>query len=51
MKIKNLIDTNNNLENENYQLKNFIKDKNLEEDYNEFMNRSLDLNDDFMERS
>lgn len=51
VKIKNLIDTNYNLENENYQLKNFIKDKNLEEDYNEFMNRSLDLNDDFMEIS
>ncbi|MGD9625471.1 MAG: hypothetical protein AB7U51_12550 [Arcobacter sp.] len=51
VKIKNLIDTNYKLENENYQLKSFIKDKNLEEDYKEFMNRSLDLNDDFMERS
>ena len=32
-KIKDLIDSKNNLEEENYNLKIYLRDKNLEEDY------------------
>ncbi|MFX4282773.1 hypothetical protein ACOL3J_10895 [Aliarcobacter butzleri] len=35
-KIKDLIDSKNQLEEENYNLKSYLKDKNLEEDYQNF---------------
>ena len=42
LKIKDLIDSKNTLEEENYNLKSYLKDKNLEEDYQSFT-RNLDL--------
>jgi hypothetical protein len=36
LKIKDLIDNKNLLEEENYNLKSYLKDKNLEEDYQNF---------------
>lgn len=45
-KIKDLIDSKNTLEEENYSLKSYLKDKNLEEDYQNFT-RKLEHNFEF----
>ena len=45
-KIKDLIDKKDSLEEENYNLKTYLKDKNLEEDYQIYL-RSLDNNFEF----
>ena len=42
LKIKDLIDNKDSLEEENYNLKSYLRDKNLEEDYQIYV-RSLDL--------
>ena len=46
IKIKDLIDSKNSLEEENYNLKIYLKDKNLEEDYQNFT-RKLEHNFEF----
>ena len=42
LRIKDLIDKKDNLKEENYSLKSYLRDKNLEEDYQIYV-RSLDL--------
>ncbi|MDD3055572.1 MAG: hypothetical protein PHE16_06790 [Aliarcobacter sp.] len=42
LRIKDLIDKKDSLEEENYSLKSYLRDKNLEEDYQIYV-RSLDL--------
>lgn len=42
LRIKDLIDKKDSLEEENYSLKSYLKDKNLEEDYQIYI-RNLDL--------
>ena len=46
IKIKDLIDNKNLLEEENYNLKSYLKDKNLEEDYQTYT-RNLEHNFEF----
>ena len=46
IKIKDLIDSKNTLEEENYNLKSYLRDKNLEEDYQNFT-RNLEHNFEF----
>ena len=46
IRVKDLIDSKNTLEEENYNLKSYLKDKNLEEDYRNFT-RNLEYNFEF----
>ena len=46
IRVKDLIDSKNTLEEENYNLKSYLKDKNLEEDYQNFT-RKLEHNFEF----
>ena len=46
IKIKDLIDSKDSLEEENYNLKIYLRDKNLEEDYRNFK-RNLEHNFEF----
>lgn len=46
LRIKDLIDKKDSLEEENYNLKSYLKDKNLEEDYQIYI-KSLDNNFEF----
>ena len=46
IRVKDLIDSKNTLEEENYTLKSYLKDKNLEEDYQTYT-KNLEHNFEF----
>jgi hypothetical protein len=47
VKIKDLIQTNETLEEENYHLNNFIKENKLDDEFRKFKNKTYDIQQDF----